>query len=260
MIHNNTYTDAIDSPSPNRSGRIIPRFVMMHYTASWDVKSVLNTFGNPKSKVSAHVTVDYNGDVYQHVPFNVKAWHAGPSRHMGYSGLNSYSVGIEIVNPGFLRKTTNGYSDAFGRKFSASEVPPLVESPNSRVGSGTFYWPMYTEAQLAVVEDITKDLISEYPIIDVVSHEEVDTRGWKTDPGPAFPMNRYKKLVGSRDGDRDDFIVLPMVLNVRSGPGTNFDVTSKVTRGTVVELFDKNGDWVRISSSGWVHGAYLQKA
>jgi len=253
-------TFAIDAPSPNRGGLITPRFVVMHYTAGFTAESAVRTLTSPSSRVSAHVTIDENGSVYQHVPFNVKAWHAGPSRYAGYSNLNSHSIGIEIVNPGWFRRSADGnfYRDNIRR--TARQMGEVIEAPHPRVGSGMLYWPTYTEAQLDAVEELTEELLAEYPsIIDIVSHEEIDTRGWKTDPGPAFPMNRYKRLLPTRDLDYDQFQVTASSLNVRSGPGTNFGVLREVKRGDIVDGQDQSGSWIRVDSDGWVHGGYLRR-
>lgn len=259
-INNHRLDFAIDKPSPNHSGIIDPRFLVMHYTAGWTAQSAVATFQNPASKVSAHVTIDQNGVVYQHVPFNVKAWHAGPSTYAGYNGLNSYSIGIELVNPGYLVKVGNEYRDAFGRMHSASEVGPVIEAKHARVGSGTYYWPLYTESQLSAAEELAEELIMVYNLIDVVSHEEIDTRGWKTDPGSAFPMKRFKKLfAGERAADTISYQVTASSLNVRNGPGTEFSVKGSVKKGDIVEVQAVDGRWGRINDDGWVHMGYLRQ-
>ena len=143
MIINHMWQGAVNAPSPNRGGTISPKFIVMHYTASWDEESVIATFNNPASKVSAQLTIDTDGTIYQHVPFNVRAWHAGPSSFGGYNGLNAHSVGIEFVNPGFLRKTADGrFVDSRGNSFSAKAVSWIATNnrPSSeircRLGSG----------------------------------------------------------------------------------------------------------------------------
>lgn len=265
-IHNHEVTFAVDAPSPNTGGRITPRFIVMHYTAGFTAASAVSTFKSRSSRVSAHLTVDLDGSVYQHVPFNVAAWHAGPSRHMGYNGLNQHSIGIEIVNAGWFRKDgTTYYRDNIRKK--ASQMPPMIMQPHRRVGSGDLWWPKYTDQQLDAVEGLTRDILAEYDIIDIVSHEEIDTRGWKTDPGPAFPMERYKRLLSTgtphRDLDGDRYQVTAGSLNVRSGPGTSFSVMGKVRRGDIVNVIDKRGDWARLdhdgNDDGWVHEAYIRR-
>lgn len=263
-IKNHKVTYAVQEPVMHTTKKITPRFLVMHYTAGFSAQSAINAY--KARRVSAHLTVDLDGTVYQHVPYNVSAWHAGPSRHMGYSGLNSHSIGIEIVNAGWFRKDGNVYYRDNIRK-NASQMPPMEEHRHARVGGGPFWWPKYTEQQLDAVEALTTDILAEYGILDIVTHEEIDTRGWKTDPGPAFPLERYKRLmtttVPHRDLDSDSYQVTAGTLNVRGGPGTQFEAMGKVHRGDIVEVIDMRGDWARIdhngNDDGWVHEAYIRR-
>ncbi|UVD36489.1 lysin A, N-acetylmuramoyl-L-alanine amidase domain [Rhodobacter phage RcXuper] len=262
MIQNHIYDGAVQAPSPNFTDKVIkPVFIVMHYTAGWEVKSTLQTFANRSSKVSAQFTIDIDGTIYQHVPCNKRAWHAGPSSYNGVKNLNDHSIGIEFVNPGFLRKVGDDmYQDAYGSRVSGKSVGPMVEAAHARVGSGTFYWPAYSKAQIEAGEALTKALIEAYPIRDIVTHEEIDTRGWKTDPGPAFPMNRFKALLSDLGEDVVDFEVTADELNVRTSPSMASPVQSKLLRGTKVRALEKNAPWVRISPNGWVHGDFLRAA
>lgn len=259
-INNNRFVGAVDAPSPNHGGLIVPRFIVMHYTAGWTADSAVNTFKSAASKVSAQITIDTDGTIYQHVDFNVRAWHAGPSSFGGYSGMNDHSVGIEFVNPGFLKKLDDGsFKDSRGGIYSAKKVGRVVESVYPKAGSGTFYWPVYTEAQLDAGERVTADLIASYKIIDIVSHEEIDTRGWKTDPGPAFPMNRFRALLRDRQNDVVEYAVTAPSLNLRGGPGTNFAVLGKLVKGADVIAFETRGEWIRITDAAWVHSGFLRR-
>jgi N-acetylmuramoyl-L-alanine amidase len=268
MIEDGWLSYAKRCPTPNVSGIIIPKFIVMHYTAGWTAASAINTLMNPKSRASAHLVVDTDGAVTQLASFETKAWHAGPSKYMGHSGLNSYSIGIEIVNPGFLRAVafdSNGnpssFQDAYGSIKTAAKVGPVVASKSARAGSGMFYWPVYPDAQLNAVEEIVEDIFEQYPYIkDIVSHEEIDTRGWKTDPGPAFPMRRFKKIIDNRSEDMLYYEVTASSLNVRGGPGVSFSVIDKVKVGTVLPGHEERDGWMRISQDGWVHAGYLQEA
>jgi N-acetylmuramoyl-L-alanine amidase len=261
VIKNHRLEGAPYIASPNKGGTITPRFIVQHYTAGYTAESAINTLTRKGSKVSAHVVVDLDGTITQLVPFNVVAWHAGPSSHMGYTGLNSHSIGIEIVNIGFLRRIGNDlYQDAYGNTRTASDFPNgLVEAAHSRVGSGTFFWPRYTPEQLEAVDDLTAALVAKYPILDIVSHEEIDTRGWKTDPGPAFPMKLVKRHLTDRGDDSEEFEVTASTLNVRGGPGTTFAVIGSLKKGDIVEVSEHRGEFGRISDDGWVHTDYLRR-
>ena len=47
-------------------------------------------------RVSAHLLIDREGAVYQYVPFNKAAWHAGESSWRGRRRCNDFSIGIEL--------------------------------------------------------------------------------------------------------------------------------------------------------------------
>lgn len=262
-IRNNMLVGARYTNSPNRSGPIQPKFIVQHYTAGYTASGAISWLNNPESQASAHVVIDYDGTITQLVPFNIKAWHAGPSSYKGYNGLNNYSIGIEIVNVGPLRKTDNGrYKAQNNIMYSEQDFRAgfTVES-HPRVGSGLFYWPNYTDRQLQAVEDLTEELINQYPIIDIVSHEEIDNRGWKTDPGPAFPMQRMKRHLRNftqRDTDEELYEVTASSLNIRSGPGTEFSIIGSLRIFSVAHVYVTRGDWAKISDDGWVHKSYLR--
>jgi N-acetylmuramoyl-L-alanine amidase len=259
-IKNHILQEAKSSPSPNFSGTITPKFLVMHYTAAWTVAGTLERFADASSDVSAQLTIDVDGDVYQHVPFNKAAWHAGPSSYGGYSGLNQHSVGIEFVNPGFLKKTESGdYLDAYGSVKDKDKVGPTIKAKNARVGSGDLYWPLYPEAQIAAGADVVRQLIKAYPtIMDIVTHEQIDTRGWKTDPGPAFPMNRFRALLRDRKNDVVHYEVTSKTLNVRGGPGTTYQIIREIKAGTKVNEIKRDGAWIQIDENGWVHSSFLR--
>ena len=148
-ITNDRVKYAIEKPTPNIGGLIAPKFIVMHYTAGATAESAIRTFQSAASRVSAHLTIAQDGTVYQHAPFNIKTWHAGPSKHMGYSGLNSHAIGIEIVNVGWLRDEGSQWvrRDSEGRVVaSVPKGSAGVVAKNARVGGGEFFWPAYPKA------------------------------------------------------------------------------------------------------------------
>lgn len=52
------------------------------------------------------------------------------------------------------------------------------------------------------------------------------------------------------------FTVTADALNIRSGPGTSYNVVGVLTKGTLVESDAKSGDWFRIGS-GWISRNYV---
>ena len=245
--------------TPNVSaGSIDPKFVVMHYTASYEAEASVRHLCNPASKVSAHLVIGRDGSIDQLAEFNVRTWHAGPSEWKGWKNLNAHSIGIELVNIGFLRRNGNALIDSYGNNVPPVKIGPTIESEYARVGTGVFVWQTYTKEQLDTLEEVTRALVAAYGIIDVVGHEEIDTRGWKSDPGPAFPMSRFKSLTDFGESP-SNYEVTASSLNVRGGPGTEFKVLTELKRGVVVSVDAVKGDWVRISDDGWVHSSFLKQ-
>lgn len=87
-------------PSPNHGGIITPEILVIHYTGSNSLQGALSWLCAPEAKVSAHLVIAKDGQVWQLLPFNVKGWHAGVSSYDGRSNCNDFSVGIENVGLG----------------------------------------------------------------------------------------------------------------------------------------------------------------
>jgi N-acetylmuramoyl-L-alanine amidase len=257
--------------SPNVGGALDPRLLVTHYTAGYDDDGAIATFQNKASKVSAHLIIDRDATVTQMVPFNKVAWHAGPSRYKGFQGINSYGIGFEFDNIGYVKKTADGrYVDYRGKLFTPDEGQTLIAEKEPRIGGDVYYWPSYTQGQIDAGLAIARALIAKYPTIeDVVSHEEIDTRGWKTDPGPAFPQQLFKNLFRNEQtestvkGGEAKAEVTASILNVRSGAGPQWDKFAQVTRGSIVTITAQVGDWSYITfdnnRTGWVASQYLSR-
>ena len=250
--------------SPNKGGPFIADTIVMHYTAGTSANSAVRWLSNKRAKASAHVVVGRDGEITQLVSFKEIAWHAGRSRWRGRTGLNQYSIGIEIVNAGPLVKHADGhYRTAFGRVISDPAEVVVAKHKNERE---TRYWHSYTETQLQRVEELVLALLEEYPPIkEIVGHDDI-AKGRKSDPGPAFPMERFHALVDTRDEDRPDLMVVTAKkLNVREGPGGHFDKLDDVgplPRGTKVQVLETEDAWAFVNvddegDEGWVSMSYL---
>ena len=135
-------------------------FLILHYTVL-DFPKSLKVL--TQQEVSSHYLVsDENPPkIYRLVPEERRAWHAGPSFWKGNAMLNAGSIGIEIVNPGW------------------------VDTPEGRV-----YAP-YPEAQINTLLPLVKDIVKRHQILPerVLGHSDIaPTR--KQDPGPLFPWKR----------------------------------------------------------------------
>jgi N-acetylmuramoyl-L-alanine amidase len=153
--------------SPNHSAR--PRgmkvdVIVLHHTAGKSGAADLSYMCSTASKVSAHYLVDRDGKVYQLVPEERAAWHAGICRFQGLpTNMNGRSVGIEIANLG-------------------DGVEP------------------YTEAQYQALELLVPEVARRHgvPLEHLVGHKDVAyPPGRKTDPSDNFDMERIRRAMAA---------------------------------------------------------------
>ncbi len=193
-----TSAKVISAPTLNQNSQreIDPKHIIIHYTAGRSFESSVNWLTNPKSKASAHIIVGREGEIAQLVDFNRRAWHAGRSIWDGKPDLNSRSIGIELDNAGKLNRRADGYYTWFGRRVPDSDVVIVDGS----------LWHAFTDAQIETAYTICEAIIDEYPTIGedpeggVLGHNDI-APGRKVDPGPAFPMNKFRSwLYGRGEG------------------------------------------------------------
>lgn len=252
--------------SKNHSGKFgsgLPDTVIIHYTAG-PYKPALNTLTNPRVRASAHVIVDRDGSITQLVPFDTEAWHAGSSKWGNRTGLNKYSLGIEIVNSGPLTKSGNVFRSWFGSAYNPTDVIKGVH----RNESEPKYWHVYTEEQIMAVTDLCRLYMDEYDIKHILGHEEI-APGRKTDPGPAFPLDRLRNQLLGTDRAENGGLKLPdqgriaaSKLNIRSAPNRNGEkVAQPLTRGTKVKILDESNGWYKVTTEieGWVFAKYVDE-
>ena len=155
-----------------------PDMIVLHYTAGTSAESSSIFLTRPDVSASAHLVIGRKGEVFQLVPFNIEAWHAGKSWYAGRGWLNRYSIGIELDNLGKLRFSGNLFVAECGRVVQPDEVYTDCS------GDHPTYWHRYTERQIRVLQEICSLLEETYPIRDVVGHSVITPR--KIDPGPAL--------------------------------------------------------------------------
>jgi N-acetylmuramoyl-L-alanine amidase len=88
------------TPSPNysdRNGDI--RFIILHYT-EMPFQDALDKLCDKESQVSCHYLIREDGNIFQLVEDQYKAWHAGKSNWGKLDRINDYSIGIELDNIG----------------------------------------------------------------------------------------------------------------------------------------------------------------
>ncbi len=88
-------------PSPNHNARQAI-LIVLHATEQDSVEKSLVTLRtrNSGGRVSAHYLIGRDGDLYQLVADERRAWHAGGGRWGTITDVNSSSIGIELDNNG----------------------------------------------------------------------------------------------------------------------------------------------------------------
>ena len=109
--------------------------------------------------VSSHLLIRRDGELIQYVDINRRAWHAGTSRFAGRERCNDFAIGIEL---------------------EGEDRTP------------------YEGIQYRVLAETAREIMERFPAIGaerIVGHSDI-APGRKTDPGPAFDWERFRKLVG----------------------------------------------------------------
>ncbi len=154
-----------DLRHPAQGARPRVKVIVIHYTAE-DFSSSLATLTD--REVSAHYLIPRQlpqragkGVIWQLVPEQQLAWHAGPSFWRGASRINDTSIGIELVNQGY-RRTLTGLE-----------------------------WQPFTAAQITTLEALLRDVAQRYGIApeNIVGHSDIAPQR-KQDPGPLFPWQQ----------------------------------------------------------------------
>ena len=146
------------------------RFIILHYTALDDENSIKVL---TEQEVSAHflITTRDEESIYNLVPEDKRAWHAGESEWKSSKNLNDSSIGIEIVNLGLnediLDDTDVGVERALKNQYR--------QAP-------------YTEEQIKKIAILVKYLSEKYEIApeNILGHSDIAPQR-KLDPGPMFP-------------------------------------------------------------------------
>lgn len=252
--------------SPNGRGTIDHRFLIIHYTAGRSAESSVNWLLNPDANASAHLVIGRDGSITQLRPFNLVAWHAGTSEWGGLTGLNAFSIGIELDNAGRMLKQGDKWAPWFGDIYPDEEVV-VAKHKNEDFADG---WHIYTPIQLEVCAQVSALLVEKYELKEVLGHDDVSPFR-KADPGPAFPMGSFRAKVMGRKDDEPTIFETTATLNIREGAGSQFSTLPEapLPQGTKVDILRLHRSWRFVDVldevkgvhgiQGWVHGRYLRE-
>jgi len=252
-------------PTRNRGSQLQPEYLVLHYTAGRDAASSVRWFKNSNARASAHVVVAKDGTLTQMVPFDRIAWHAGVSRWEDRIGLNAYSIGIELDNPGKLRRRGNRWYSWFEQDYDDEFVIEAVHRHEIESAG----WHAFTPKQIDAALDLSLLLLKQYNLKEILGHEDI-AQGRKTDPGPAFPMGSFRSRLQGRKEDQPPIYQTITDLNIRTGPGSQHPTIpgSPLPTGTRLEMLTAQASWWLVDVlddepvsdlQGWVHGRYIRR-
>ena len=160
--------------------------VIHHTTGNCDVS--LRILTKPSSNpVSSHYLIPEPDDssydksklqVHRLVSKGDRAWHAGVSHWAGKTGLNDQSIGIELVNQTYCRRST--------------VVDEDTDFPVRRI----CFFPDFADSQIALLVDLLDEILERHPDIrptHITGHADI-APDRKIDPGPRFPWQRLYRL------------------------------------------------------------------
>lgn len=199
------------------------QYVVLHYTGAKTASSAIGWMLDPSAKVSAHLHLDRDGNILQLVKFNQVAWHAGESYLDGITGLNSYSIGVEMQNDSTQQ---------------------------------------YTDVQLAVLVKICKAIQEAYPIKKIVGHSTIAPKR-KIDPEGSKNLFNWTWFNQQMKDSKVETKVTISDLNLRAGAGTTFKIVSTLPKGTEVSVISTTGNWSQVficsnQLTGFVNNTYLK--
>jgi len=252
--------------TPNTGGPIQPHYLVFHYTAGRSAQASVAWLTNPVAKASAHLVVGRDGTITQLAPFTTKTWHAGVSHWDGLTGLNQYSIGIEMDNAGPLNVVGDKLTAWFGKSYPKSQAIFATH----KLEMEPKWWHAFSEKQILIGVELAKILVQYYGLKDILGHDDI-APDRKRDPGPAFPLDHIRALVMGRSQEEGDWYqVMATALNIRSGPGSAYElVAHPLTQGTNLLALEKQDRWTKVDVEprglssgqdleGWVFNRYIE--
>jgi len=179
--------DTVVVHSENQDTRV--RIIVIHHTTAnfqGSLDILTRDSGNPVSShylIPEHGDPTYTGDalkLYSLVPEEGRAWHAGTSYWAGKTALNDMSVGIELVNRTYCRR-------------SEQQLPP---GDTGQKPARICFYPDFDDSQLKILTDLLEGILARHTEVkptDIIGHSDIAPQR-KIDPGPRFPWQRLYRM------------------------------------------------------------------
>ena len=221
------------------SVQITPTSITIHQTGNIGAPAknnhnyMKNCNSNGSRIASWHFTVD-DKEIYQAVPTNMKAYHAGNAAG------NSSSIGIEICMFNDAERQKKAYLNAI------ELVKILLQYHKFNIGQVKqhYNWtkkdcPQWLRA-------------SKFGLDWKWFTNQIQGKTVVSIPSPV-PPTTFKPYIAKSTASS---------LNCRKGPGTNYDVERKIAKGTAITIVDQKmvgtTKWLKAKSGYWVSAQYME--
>ena len=165
-------TTWIASPNFNSRNNVAEIDSIVIHTTEVNLSGTIDIFLNPVREVSAHFVVAPNGDIYQMVETQKRAWHA--------TYYNHRSIGIEVVGYANQASTWNTNNVNALTDLLAWLVQAYPEIPLTHPSGNAYDYPN-----------------DSFNATGLVAHGQIQP--WnRTDPGPYFPWNQVLTDVAAK--------------------------------------------------------------
>ena len=219
--------------------KMTPTSITIHQTgnigapANNNHRYMKNCNSNGSRIASWHFTVD-DKEIYQAVPTNMKAYHAGNATG------NSSSIGIEICM----------FNDAERQKKAYLNAIELVKILMKYHG--------FTIGQVKQHYNWTKKDCPQWLRANKFGlnwkwfTDQIQNKTTATVPTPA-PPSTFKPYIAKCTAS---------TLNCRKGPGTSYDVERQISKGTAITIIEQKmvgtTKWLKAKSGYWVSAQYME--
>lgn len=154
-----------------------PTGITIHYTAGGSSAGAISTL--KQKGYSYHFIISRDGTIEQLERTDVQSIHDPKT--------NATHIGISFVNLGNQSQFAGEYGSPALNKWISGNTTTGKEDK----------WDPYPTTQTLAGKKLVEELKKMYPnITNLVGHSETSTSG-KQDPGPAFPLNDYRRYVSA---------------------------------------------------------------
>jgi N-acetylmuramoyl-L-alanine amidase len=250
------------STTKKSAGTNKTQYIVIHFTAGASFEADLEQLSTSNAQVSCHLLIGRDGKVAQVGNFKDILWHAGVSEWDGINGLNQYSIGIELANPGAMDVVDSNTVKTWWGKTYSIKNDGIILAKHPYTGSSQKGWLPYTDIQLKTLENVVDAIKTEYNIKEVIGHEQIAPKR-KNDPGIGAIFSK-EELIKLNNKPNNSNITIKVKtnggnLNIRKGPGTNYSVIKTVPNNTILISSGMENNYYKLIPDGYVSASFVEK-